>query len=249
VLIAPLAGVGRDYPLSIEKLAPILSWYIVKDWREGCERCIQILRYGGMGHTMSIHSKNEDVILQFGLKKPAFRICVNTPTTHGSIGLTTGLDPAMTLGCGGWGGNITSDNITPRHLLNVKRLAHEVRPPVAEASQRSPRAALPAGQPPRVLPQRTSRPVAEGIPADLLADRIDRFLASRGFGYPMPREPRPEPSGPPTEPVIDFVAEEDVRAAVKAGRKLRIDEKTIITPSARDLGEAQKVFVYEVWPR
>ena len=127
-LIAPLTGVGRDYPLSIEKLCPVLSWYVVKDWREGCERCIQILRYGGMGHTMSIHSKNEDVILQFGLKKPAFRICVNTPTTHGSIGLTTGLDPAMTLGCGGWGGNITSDNISPRHLLNIKRLAYEVRP-------------------------------------------------------------------------------------------------------------------------
>src|SRR6188768_2991413 len=130
VLIAPLTGVGRDYPLSIEKLCPVLSWYVVKDWREGCERCIQILRYGGMGHTMSIHSKNDDVILQFGLKKPAFRICVNTPTTHGSIGLTTGLDPAMTLGCGGWGGNITSDNISPRHLLNIKRLAYELRPAV-----------------------------------------------------------------------------------------------------------------------
>jgi acetaldehyde dehydrogenase (acetylating) len=57
VLIAPLAGVGRDYPLSIEKLCPVLSWYEVQDWREGCERCIQILRYGGMGHTMSIHSQ------------------------------------------------------------------------------------------------------------------------------------------------------------------------------------------------
>src|SRR6267378_7627780 len=135
-LIAPLNGVGRDYPLSIEKLCPVLSFYVVKDWREGCEGCIQILRYGGMGHTMSIHSKNEDVILQFGLKKPAFRICVNTPTTHGSIGLTTGLDPAMTLGCGGWGGNITSDNISPRHLLNVKRLAYEVRPAVPSAAMR-----------------------------------------------------------------------------------------------------------------
>ena len=124
---------GRDYPLSIEKLCPVLSWYEVQDWREGCERCIQILRYGGMGHTMSIHSQNDDVILQFGLKKPAFRICVNTPTTHGSIGLTTGLDPAMTLGCGGWGGNITSDNISPRHLLNLKRLAYGIRPPVASA--------------------------------------------------------------------------------------------------------------------
>src|SRR5437867_2808241 len=108
LLIAPLEGVGRDYPLSVEKLCPVLSYYVVKDWREGCERCKQILRYGGMGHTMSIHSQNDQVILEFGLKKPAFRIVVNTPTTHGSIGLTTGLDPAMTLGCGGYGGNIPS---------------------------------------------------------------------------------------------------------------------------------------------
>src|SRR5207253_5805041 len=83
-----------------------------------------------MGHTMSIHSQNEQIILEFGLKKPAFRIVVNTPTAHGSIGLTTGLDPAMTLGCGGYGGNITSDNISPRHLLNIKRLAWEVTPAV-----------------------------------------------------------------------------------------------------------------------
>ena len=74
MLIAPLDGVGRDYPLSIEKLCPVLSYYVVKDWREGCERCKQILRYGGMGHTMSIHSQNEQVILEFGLQKPAFRI-------------------------------------------------------------------------------------------------------------------------------------------------------------------------------
>jgi len=127
VLIAPLDGVGRDFPLSIEKLCPVLSFYVVKDWREGCERCKQILRYGGMGHTMSIHSQNDQIILEFGLKKPAFRIVVNSPTTFGSIGLTTGLDPAMTLGCGGYGGNITSDNISPRHLLNIKRLAYEVR--------------------------------------------------------------------------------------------------------------------------
>ncbi len=121
-------------PLSIEKLCPVLSFYVVSDWREGCERCKQILRYGGMGHTMSIHSQNDEVILEFGLKKPAFRIVVNTPTTHGSIGLTTGLDPAMTLGCGGYGGNITSDNISPRHLLNIKRLAYEVTPVSAARS-------------------------------------------------------------------------------------------------------------------
>src|SRR3989442_11917534 len=114
VLLAPLVGVGRDYPLSIEKLCPVLSFYLVRDWREACERCKQILRYGGMGHTMSIHSQNDQVILEFGLRKPAFRIIVNSPTTHGSIGLTTGLDPAMTLGCGGGGGgNKTFKKQTP----------------------------------------------------------------------------------------------------------------------------------------
>ncbi len=144
LLVAELTGVGRDYPLSIEKLCPVLSFYVVNDWREGCERCHQILRFGGMGHTMSIHSRDDDVILQFGLKKPAYRIVVNTPTTHGSIGLTTGLDPAMTLGCGGYGGNITSDNISPRHLLNIKRLAYEVSPALRPATDVSATAATPA---------------------------------------------------------------------------------------------------------
>src|SRR3989441_3602625 len=106
VLMAPLEGVGRDYPLSIEKLCPVLSYYVVKDWREGCERCKQILRYGGMGHTMSIHSQNDQGILEFGLKKPALPIVVNTPATHGSPGLTTGPEPGMTAGGGGQGGDI-----------------------------------------------------------------------------------------------------------------------------------------------
>ena len=257
VLIAPLAGVGRDHPLSIEKLAPILSWYVVEDWRGGCERCIQILRYGGMGHTMSIHSKNEDVILQFGLKKPAFRICVNTPTTHGSIGLTTGLDPAMTLGCGGWGGNITSDNISPRHLLNIKRLAYEIRPAVVPSlvgtalSRPEGRSTAAPATAERALPQPSARPVAEGIPAEALGARIDQFLASRGLaGSPAKATPLPvrDDVGVPAAPA-DFVCEEDVRAAIRAGRKLLIGEKTILTPSARDLGESQKVFVQAGWPR
>jgi len=259
-LIAPLTGVGRDYPLSIEKLCPVLSWYVVKDWREGCERCIQILRYGGMGHTMSIHSKNDDVILQFGLKKPAFRICVNTPTTHGSIGLTTGLDPAMTLGCGGWGGNITSDNISPRHLLNIKRLAYEVRPAarpgtrqgsgigdrgsgIGDQGSRTP-------DPGSRLPRVAARPESGGISAQTLAARIDSFLESRGYHAPADKEDhsRTVQAGSVEKPAV-FVCEDDVRAAMKAGRKVLIDEKTIVTPSARDLGEAQKLFVQAGWPR
>jgi acetaldehyde dehydrogenase (acetylating) len=254
-LVAPLSGVGRDHPLSIEKLCPVLSWYVVKDWREGCERCIQILRYGGMGHTMSIHSQNEAVILEFGLKKPAFRICVNTPTTHGSIGLTTGLDPAMTLGCGGWGGNITSDNISPRHLLNIKRLAYEIRPAVS--SRRPSNAPAAPEPPPRPLPQAPARPVVNAIPASALAARVDAFLASRGYradvARAMPTPERQDKAAPAERPQsegpAEFVCEEDVRAALKSGRKVLIGEKTIVTPAARDLGEAAHVFTYAGWPR
>jgi len=259
-LIAPLTGVGRDYPLSIEKLCPVLSFYVVRDWREGCERCIEILRYGGMGHTMSIHSKNDEVILQFGLKKPAFRICVNTPTTHGSIGLTTGLDPAMTLGCGGWGGNITSDNISPRHLLNIKRLAYEVRPAPRRGSGIGDSASVGRSGSPTPdagsrLPKTPTRPEPAGIPAQTLAARIDSFLESRGYRTSSDKEDHVRnvqasssmASG--AEVPAAFVCEDDVRAALKAGRKVVIDEKTIVTPSARDFGEAQKLFVQAGWPR
>src|SRR3954451_5936877 len=165
ILVAPLNGVGRDFPLSIEKLCPVLAYYVVKDWREGCERCKQILRYGGMGHTMSIHSQNDQIILEFGLHKPAFRIVVNSPTTHGSVGLSTGLDPAMTLGCGGFGGNITSDNISPRHLLNIKRLAYELPRVVSRwarqggGAARVAAAGAPTGPGP-ALPQAPPRPPA-----------------------------------------------------------------------------------------
>ena len=275
ILIAELAGVGRDYPLSIEKLCPVLSFYVVSDWREGCERCKQILRYGGMGHTMAIHSRNDEVILQFGLKKPAFRIVVNTPTTHGSIGLTTGLDPSMTLGCGGYGGNITSDNISPRHLLNIKRVAYETTPAVvrrdAEVGSKA------------ALPQAPAKPrPPSGIGAESLARRIDQFLASRGYAVPGPDAPAsrgadtPPPAGDPAaqfsqgrvearapepaaatkpdrsspvEKAADFVCEDDVRQAVRHGRKIVIGERTIVTPAARDLGEEHRVFVQAGWPR
>jgi acetaldehyde dehydrogenase (acetylating) len=249
VLIAPLQGVGRDYPLSIEKLCPVLSYYVVADWREGCERCKQILRYGGMGHTMSIHSQNEQVILEFGLKKPAYRVIVNSPTTFGSIGLTTGLDPAMTLGCGGFGGNITSDNISPRHLLNIKRLAYEISP-VANRFERGSAAAEP---PPR------QAGVARGISAEALTSRIDQFLGSRG--YTPTTGPASAPSRPPvsarsaalvqapapSSPPLDFVCEEDVRAAVSTGRKLVLSERAIVTPAARELGEAHRIFEDAPW--
>ena len=232
VLLAPLDGVGRDYPLSIEKLCPVLSFYVVKDWRDACERCKDILAYGGMGHTMAIHSQDHEVILQFGLKKPAFRIVVNTPTTHGSIGLTTGLDPAMTLGCGGHGGNITSDNISPIHLLNIKRLAYETTPAVRRAQ--APREPAP-------------RPAAPGLAAAPLARRIDQFLSTRGFRPAGPGSPgapvEPTPGVATPRDATPFVCEQDVREAMREGRQILLDERSIVTPAARDLGKANKIFI------
>lgn len=264
VLIAPLQGVGRDYPLSMEKLCPVLSFYVVSDWREGCERCKEILRYGGMGHTMAIHSQNDQVILEFGLKKPAFRICVNTPTTLGSIGLTTGLDPAMTLGCGGFGGNITSDNISPKHLLNIKRLAYEIAPVDSQSLRQPATATASASGPARVAPA--------GISARVLSKRIDEFLGSRGYrGEGQPAESaasKPGPFGPGEEtsaseetrsrpdpfvpgeatgPPLEFVCEEDVRLAILAGRKLVVSEHAIVTPSARDLADEHRVLTLAPW--
>ena len=266
VLMAPLEGVGRDYPLSIEKLCPVLSYYVVKDWREGCERCKQILRYGGMGHTMSIHSQNEQVILEFGLHKPAFRVVVNSPTTHGSVGLSTGLDPAMTLGCGGYGGNITSDNISPRHLLNIKRLAYEVTPTVSRwdrmgSAYRPGDTTAAAGI---ALPSAPARPPAPtGISADALSRRIDEFLGTRGFRTSAPTASQPAArlvSGPggasgdavttpsrPDQVPLDFVCEEDVRRAIQTGKKLVVSERAIVTPAARDLGEEHRVFSVAPW--
>lgn len=128
ILVAPCKEVGKQEPLSAEKLSPVLSLFYVDGWEAGCELAVKILNFGGLGHTMVIHSSDHNVIMRFGLEKPAFRICVNTVSTLGAVGYTTGLAPAMTLGPGTIGGAITTDNIMPTHLINIKRLAFEIRP-------------------------------------------------------------------------------------------------------------------------
>jgi len=132
VLLAPATGVGPEHPLSIEKLAPILAVYTVRDWREACERCHEILAFEGMGHTLALHARDEEVIWEFFRVKPAYRVLVNAPSSQGAVGFATALEPSMTLGCGAAGNNSTSDNITARHLINVKRLAW-VSPGFAES--------------------------------------------------------------------------------------------------------------------
>lgn len=133
VLVTPLTRVGREEPLSREKLTTVLGWYEEEGWEAGCDRCISLIQFGGRGHSLVIHATDENVIMAFGLEKPVFRIVVNTMSTLGAIGLTTGVFPSMTLGAGGVGGSITGDNVTAYHLFNVKRLAYELTPPPAAA--------------------------------------------------------------------------------------------------------------------
>ncbi|MEM5776314.1 MAG: aldehyde dehydrogenase family protein, partial [Anaerolineaceae bacterium] len=129
ILVVRLSDIGRSEPLSREKLTTVLGWYEVDGWEDGCERSIEMIQFGGRGHSLSIHATDENVIMSFGLEKPVFRITVNTMASLGAVGYTTGVMPSMTLGPGGIGGAITGDNVTVQHLYNVKRLAYETTPP------------------------------------------------------------------------------------------------------------------------
>lgn len=127
VLISMQDTVGKNNPYSREKLAPILAFYVEKNWEKACERCIELLNNEGKGHTLIIHSENPRIIKEFALKKPVSRILVNTPGALGGIGATTNLTPSLTLGCGAVGGSATSDNVGPMNLLNIRRVAYGVR--------------------------------------------------------------------------------------------------------------------------
>jgi acetaldehyde dehydrogenase (acetylating) len=318
-LMAEVGGVGRDYPLSMEKLSPILAFYVEDGLERGAARCFEILSYGGMGHTAGIHTRSRDVARVFGTEMPASRVVVNTPTTHGAIGFSTALPPSMTLGCGSWGGNVTSDNISPWHLMDIKRVAFETRPVPSKRPARS--AALQQPQPSTSpLPARhaPAAPAASGaVSREEIAKIVDRFLGSRASsgpaqetsGTPLPVasstafvqaevdiEPQrvspsggvsPQPEAAPTaqasnggsngggaqsrspmqtatpaateqqgngrqagapqpsangRKAVDFVCEDDVRRAIQKGEKIYTNARTIITPAARDMGEASEVF-------
>jgi acetaldehyde dehydrogenase (acetylating) len=327
VLIAKLERVGRDVPLSGEKLSPILAFYSASNLAAGIELCVSLLRHGGLGHTCSIHSQSETAVKQYALAVPAFRVVVNTSAVHGSIGYSTNLFPAMTLGCGSPGGNITSDNIGPQHLMNVKRVAWESRAvehrtvpavqrlagsPVPASPSRPQAAAAAAGVGTPSLMAAVAAP-AQNTGGSAMPDRetiarvVEHVLAARGIprGGSHNREssqvspassvtsaataPTAAPAAstqtlgpavpagsagtaPPTARssacenpraaatsagaggagnigggqainVVGFVSENEVRAAISQGEKIYIGPKTIVTPSARDLGEEHEVFV------
>lgn len=127
VLIAEETKVGKDVPFSIEKLSPIFGFYTVKDYQEAKKLCLDLLDIGGRGHSLSLHTNDDKVAKEFALEMPVSRIMVNTLSSIGAVGATTGLDPSLTLGCGSFGGNITSDNVTARHLINIKRMAYGIK--------------------------------------------------------------------------------------------------------------------------
>jgi acetaldehyde dehydrogenase (acetylating) len=312
-LMVDVAGVGREHPLSMEKLSPILAFYVEDGVERAAARCFEILSYGGMGHTAGVHTRSREIAIAYGREMPASRVVVNTPTTHGAIGFSTALPPSMTLGCGSWGGNVTSDNISPLHLMDIKRVAFETR---AVPSKRPAR----AGETSQVASVRMNAPAPQQpaaatqggqINREEVAAIVDRFLAGRGAEQGTPalntelhataspppaqsvneinpnwmnakssaaphaeaaptardddnggngHSAQPQPTMTPAQPkpaananggaqtstngrkAVDFVSEDDVRRAVQKGEKIYVNAKTIITPSAHDIGDPAEVF-------
>lgn len=127
LLISEQKYITQDNPYAKEKLCPVLAYFIEDDWMNACEKCIEILLSEKSGHTLVIHSNDKEVIKQFVLKKPVGRVLVNTPATFGSMGATTNLFPAMTLGSGSAGEGMTADNVSPMNLIYIRKVGYGVR--------------------------------------------------------------------------------------------------------------------------
>ncbi len=257
-LLADCGGVGRDFPWSIEKLSPTLAFFVVDGIEQGANRCEEILQFGGMGHTAGMHTQSREAAIRYGAQMPASRIIINSPTTHGAIGFSTDLSPSMTLGCGSWGGNVTSDNVSPIHLMDIKRVAFETR---AVSSPKS-----------KVQSQIVSNSQSISIPKpnkrDEIAAIVDSFLrkkladapSSEPTANPQSAIPNPKSESPVKTIIheikvesnqnsksqiqnpVDFVSEDDVKKAVEKNEKIYVHAKTIITPAARDLGDEKEIF-------
>jgi acetaldehyde dehydrogenase (acetylating) len=223
ILTVEIEGIGKEHPLSAEKLSPVLSLYFVPDFAAALDACEAVLRFAGLGHTCGIYATDDARIRKFALRMPAYRVIANSPTPTGSTGISTNLFPAMTLGCGAVAGNSTSDNITPLHLINIKRLAY----------------AVDATPMPNEIDPKT-------IDRAQIVSAVERFLAARATGQvgnPL-RSVEAKPDAAIPEPTItDFVCEDDVRKAIAQSRKIFIGPKTIVTPSARDLAGPHDILI------
>ena len=173
ILCCEMDGVGKQHPLSAEKLSPVLSLYFVSDFDKAMDICFGLLKFGGAGHTAVIYSKDDARVRAYAMRMPANRILVNTPAPQGSTGITTNVFPSMTLGCGAMAGNITSDNVGPQHLINIKRLAYVVRKP-EEAFE------MPLDYHAAPMARATAAGVGP-IDRNTVVAAVERYLASRGI--------------------------------------------------------------------
>jgi acetaldehyde dehydrogenase (acetylating) len=175
ILCCEIEGVGKKYPLSAEKLSPVLSLLFVPDFNAAMDTSFALLKFGGAGHTAVIYSKNDTRIREFGMRMPAMRCLVNTPAPQGSTGITTNVFPSMTLGCGAMAGNSTSDNVGPQHLINIKRLAYTVRTP-EQAFE------MPLDY--TKVPDSFSTGAAVGaVNRSEVVAAVERYLASKGIAF------------------------------------------------------------------
>jgi len=189
IIVVELSGVGKAHPLSVEKLSPVLALYFVPDHAAALDTCEALIRFGGLGHTCVIYSENEARVREFGLRMPAMRVLVNTASPQGSTGITTSLMPSMTLGCGAMAGNVTSDNVGPQHLINIKRIAWKVREPEEALtvpsefeSAPAPRAEAPVPVDSKLIAALVEQYLASRVAAPAatsVADIVDRFLRAR----------------------------------------------------------------------
>ncbi len=270
-LLADCGGVGRDYPWSIEKLSPTLAFFVADGIEAGAARCLEVLQFGGMGHTAGMHTASREAAIRYGEQMPASRVIINSPTTHGAIGFSTALAPSMTLGCGSWGGNVTSDNVSPLHLLDIKRVAFETRSvqSIKSADLRFGDTADSGFQAEDRRPKTEDR---QKIKREEIAALVDKFLRNKiadaptetintnsQSEIPNTKSQIPNPIESPVKTIIhelktdtatngakpktvDFVSETDVKTAIETGAKIYVTAKTIITPSARDLGDEKEIF-------
>ena len=213
ILALEIDGVGREHPLSAEKLSPVLSVYFVDSFKEAVDACVGILNFGGRGHTCVIYSKNEENIREYGRRAPAFRVLVNTSAPQGSTGITTGIEPSMTLGCGAIAGNSTGDNIGPTHLFHVKRIARYMRSPeeafVSDEAKRYFAAIASGSDFGGGSTASSAAPAGNG--GSSVAARVDQYLASRST---RSTTPSPSASASPVAAVVDRFLER--RAAAPA---------------------------------
>jgi len=193
ILCCEIEGVGKKFPLSAEKLSPVLALLFVADFNAALDTSFALLKFGGAGHTAVIYAKNDARIREFGMRMPAMRCLVNTPAPQGSTGITTNVFPSMTLGCGAMAGNSTSDNVGPHHLINIKRLAYTVRTPEQAFEMPLDYRQAPDGA--------TGGPVGR---SEIVA-AVERYLATRGITVGAPQAASGPSCGCSTPPVTQSV--------------------------------------------